>query len=321
MKKIFGVLACLFLLAGCGHVKLSNGENAVVTFEGVDAISSEDLYKVLKANNGASTIMNLIDTKILNKLYETSKDERSYISENIKTAKKGAKDANVSLSTYATYYYGVSTESDLEDYFSLNYKRDLWYTDYSKESVNEKQLKDYYEDVYFGDIEAKHILISVDAASDATDEQKTEAENKALEKAKEVIEKLNKGEKFDDLAKQYSSDKSTSSKGGSLGKINIGDYAVEVLNALNKLENGKYSSEPVKSSYGYHIVYKVSQDEKKSLEDAEDYIRGIIGEELKEETGFNIKALVALREKYKTTFKDDELKSAYDDLMTQYQAQ
>ena len=42
-KKIFFVLACVFLLAGCNNVKLTNGENAVVTFtEG--GISSDELY-------------------------------------------------------------------------------------------------------------------------------------------------------------------------------------------------------------------------------------------------------------------------------------
>ena len=51
-KKIFFVLACVFLLAGCNNVKLTNGENAVVTFtEG--GISSDELYKSLKESYGA----------------------------------------------------------------------------------------------------------------------------------------------------------------------------------------------------------------------------------------------------------------------------
>ncbi len=321
MKKLFLILACLLLISGCGHVKLSNGENAVVTFEGIDAISSEDLYKALKKDGGTSKIITLIDTKLLNKLYETTSEEKSYIKDAVKAAKKNAKDAGAenNFELYLQYYYGVSSEEAYEDYLSLEYKRDLWVSDYAKESVNEKQLNDYYENVYFGDIDAKHILITIDAASDASSEEKTEAENKALEKANEVISKLKEGKSFDDLAKEYSKDKTTASKGGSLGKINIGDYDEDVVNALNNLENGKYSETPVKSSYGYHILYKVSQDDKKELKDVEDHIRTIIGSEIETEDGFSNKALKALREKYKTNFKDEELQKEYDKLMAQYE--
>ncbi len=321
MKKLFLVLACLLLVTGCGHVKLANGENAVVTFEGIDAISSEDLYKALKKDSGASKIITLVDTKILNKLYETTSAEKSYIKEEVKNAKKSAKDmgAEDNFDLYLQYYYGITDEDAFEDYLSLQYKRDLWTTDYAKESVNDKQLNEYYENVYFGDIDAKHILITVDVNSDATDEEKTEAEKKALEKANEVISKLKEGKSFDDLVKEYSKDKTTSSKGGSLGKINIGDYADEVLTALNDMETGKYSETPVKSSYGYHVLYKVSQDEKKSLKDAEDHIRTIIGSEIETEDGFSNKALKALREKYKVSFKDEELQKAYDKSMAQYE--
>ena len=48
MKKTILVLASILLLTGCS-TKLSNGENAVVTFK-EGGISSNDLYKVLKDN-------------------------------------------------------------------------------------------------------------------------------------------------------------------------------------------------------------------------------------------------------------------------------
>ena len=320
MKKTLLVIACLFLLAGCGHVKLKNGENAIVTLEGVDDISSDDLYKELKNANGASTIMNLIDKRILNKLYKTTSEENKYISDAVKTAKKSAKDMNADFDAYLSYYYGISDEKAYEEYLSLDYKRNLWATDYSKESVTEKQLNEYYENEYFGDIDAKHILITVDVASDASSDDKTKAENAAFDKAVEIIDKLKKGENFDDLAKQYSQDKATASKGGSLGKINIGDYDEDVLNALNELEDGKYSTTPLKSTYGYHILYRISQDKKKELSEVTDTIKEIIGSELKEENGFNIKSLVALRKKYNLEFKDNELQKAYENLMTRYGA-
>ena len=313
MKKILLVLVCIFLLVGCGHVKLTNGENAIVNFKDVDGISSDDLYKSLKEKEGLSTLVNLIDYKLLSNLYETTSEEKEYINSQVKSVKESAKSMNASLDLYLNYYYGVASEEAYREQLSLTYKRNLWANDYAKESVTEKQINDYYENYYVGDIEAKHILITVDIKKDATSDEKTEAENAAFDKAAEVISKLNAGEKFDDLVKIYSQDSTTSKKDGNLGKINVGDYDNDVFDALKTLEVNKYSTTPVKSKYGYHILYKVSQDEKPELNDEiKDKIRTVVSKEVKEESNFATKALIALRQKYNMEILDSELKSEYD---------
>ena len=313
MKKILLVLVCLFLLVGCGHVKLTNGENAIVNFKDVDGISSDDLYKSLKEKEGLSTLVNLIDYKLLSNLYETTSEEKEYINSQVKSVKESAKSMNASLDLYLNYYYGVASEEAYREQLSLTYKRNLWANDYAKESVTEKQINDYYNNYYVGDIEAKHILITVDIKKDATSDEKTEAENAAFDKAAEVISKLNAGEKFDDLVKIYSQDSTTSKKDGNLGKINVGDYDNDVFDALKTLEVNKYSTTPVKSKYGYHILYKVSQDEKPELNDEiKDKIRTVVSKEVKEESNFATKALIALRQKYNMEILDSELKSEYD---------
>lgn len=320
-KKTFLVLACVFLLAGCNSVKLTNGENAVVTFnEG--GISSEELYQSLKESYGAEKLMNLIDTKLLNEKYETDASEKAYVNQAVKSTKEAAKKLNADFDLYLQYYYGIKSESEFRDYLSLNYKRDLWTQDYAEEEVTEKQIQQYYEEEVVGDIEASHILITVDTKENATEEEKKEAEQKAYDKAKKVIEKLKKGEDFSTLAKEYSKDSTTADKGGSLGKINTGDYADEVFEALKNLKDGSYSTSPVKSSYGYHIVYRTSQDEKAELNDElTKEIRTTIGKEKASESSYSVKALKALREKNGMKFEDTELEKAFDKLILQYENQ
>lgn len=320
-KKIFFVLACVFLLAGCNNVKLTNGENAVVTFtEG--GISSDELYNSLKESYGAERLMNLIDSKLLNEKYETSTEEKSYINQTVKNTKEAAKKVNADFDLYLTYYYGLKNESEFRDYLSLNYKRSLWTKEYAEETVTEKQIKEYYETEVVGDIDASHILITVDTKDGATEEEKKTAEQKAYDKAKEVIEKLKKGEDFSKLAKEYSKDSTTASKGGSLGKINTGDYADEVFEALKNLKDGSYSTSPVKSSYGYHIVYRTSQDKKAELnDDLTKEIKTTIGKEIANETGFSVKALKALREKNNMKFEDTDLEKQFEKLILQYENQ
>lgn len=320
-KKIFFVLACVFLLAGCNNVKLTNGENAVVTFtEG--GISSDELYNSLKESYGAERLMNLIDSKLLNEKYETSTEEKSYINQTVKSTKEAADKVNADFDLYLTYYYGLKNESEFRDYLSLNYKRSLWAEEYAEETVTEKQIKEYYETEVVGDIDASHILITVDTKDGATEEEKKTAEQKAYDKAKEIIEKLKKGEDFSKLAKEYSKDSTTASKGGSLGKINTGDYADEVFEALKNLKDGSYSTSPVKSSYGYHIVYRTSQDKKAELDDdLTKEIKTTIGKEIAAESGFSVKALKALREKNNMKFEDTTLEKEFEKLILQYENQ
>lgn len=320
-KKIFLVLACVFLLAGCNGVKLTNGENAVVTFnEG--GVSSEELYKSLKEAYGAEKLMNLIDTKLLSEKYKTDASEKAYVNQTVKTTKESAKKLNADFDLYLQYYYGLSSESKFRDYISLTYKRNLWVQDYAEEEVTEKQIQQYYDEEVVGDIEASHILITVDSKENATEEEKKKAEQKAYDKAKEVIEKLKKGEDFSKLAKEYSKDSTTADKGGSLGKINTGDYADEVFEALKNLKDGSYSTSPVKSSYGYHIVYRTSQDEKAKLDDdLTKKIRTTIGKEKANKSGYSVKALKALREKNNMKFEDAELEKAFNKLIQQQEKQ
>ncbi|MCC2625146.1 MAG: peptidylprolyl isomerase [Burkholderiales bacterium] len=73
-------------------------------------------------------------------------------------------------------------------------------------------------------------------------------------KAKELIAKLDKGAKFADLAKKNSIDPGSKTKGGDLGWSDGSNYVPEFTKAVQGLEKGKYTKEPVKSQFGYHII-------------------------------------------------------------------
>lgn len=321
MKKLFLVLLSIFLLTGCRDVKLANGENAVVTFsEG--AISSDELYSVLKESYGASNIMSLIDKYLLDKKYETTTSETSYINQEVKNAKGQAKEMNADFDLYLNYYYGVNSEKAFKEQLSLTYKRALWTEEYAKESVTDKQIKEYYEEEIVGDMQASHILITIDVDDDATEKEKDQAEKDAYNKAKDIIAKLKKGQDFAELAKKYSEDDDTADKGGDLGKVNKEDLNEKVFDALVDLKVGKYTKTPVKSTYGYHIIYKKSQDEKPELTDElTDEIKETIGSELSQTASFGLKALKALREQNEMKFVDTNLEKSFNELIENYELQ
>ncbi len=73
-------------------------------------------------------------------------------------------------------------------------------------------------------------------------------------KAKDLIAKLDKGAKFADLAKKNSIDPGSKVKGGDLGWSDGSNYVPEFTAAIKGLEKGKYTTTPVKSQFGYHII-------------------------------------------------------------------
>lgn len=73
------------------------------------------------------------------------------------------------------------------------------------------------------------------------------------EKAREMIAGLDKGEKFETLAEQNSSD-SSAKDGGDLGWFAPARMVKPFADAVEKLEKGAYTKEPVQSRFGWHVI-------------------------------------------------------------------
>jgi foldase protein PrsA len=315
-KKILIICSILLLMSGCGNVKLEYSNDAIVTFNKGEEITADDLYKVLKENYGSSYLVNMIDEFLLDKEIKRTTEETKYVNEVIESVKNSATQYNMEFLDYIKSYYGISTEDDFEDYIRLNYRRSAYGLVYAKEQVTDKQIDEYYEKYTVGDIEARHILITPNTTSTMTTEEKNAAEAKALETAKNIITKLNEGAKFESLAKEFSEDDSNKNNGGYLGFFNRGKMLAEFENAAVALKVGEYSKEPVKTSYGYHIIYKISQKDKPTLKDAKaTIIETIAKEALTSDQTLYSKAIVALREKYGMDIKDATLKNGYENII------
>ncbi|MBL80071.1 MAG: peptidylprolyl isomerase [Nitrosomonadaceae bacterium] len=105
----------------------------------------------------------------------------------------------------------------------------------------EKELREEYQAVSaasMGDQEynPRHILLS------------TEAE------AKDIIAKIKKGGKFEEIAKDKSTDDGSKNKGGELGWSSARSYSQPFAEALIKLKTGEITEKPVKTSFGWHII-------------------------------------------------------------------
>lgn len=319
MKKTLTFIVALVLIIstlGCNkNSNLKNGEDVLVSFSDKSLnITTNDLYEVLKEKYGINFLMELIDEKVLNKEYETDSQTEDF--------------AKVQLDSIKNYYeteaeflkyinsYGYQTEEELKDYFKLNYKRNLAVYDYLESLLSEDEIKSYYENNITGDVTGSHILIEVNETSTMTEDEKRTAKEDALNKAKEVIKKLNDGSKFEDLAKEYSTDDATKNNGGNMGTFNPLDLDNVTRQEFNKLEVNKYSTEPVETEYGYEIFLKLSEKEKPSLDKVRTkIIKTLSDEKITQDNKLQYKGLEAIREKYGFSINDEDLEVYYENTM------
>ena len=315
-------LASMTLLSGCGAKTiptLENGDQAVVTFNENAKISVTDFYNQMKDKYGTEVILNMIDKMILEKKYADSTEEAHKNADSVMSQLESSYGDKL-LSAIQTYT-GYQTLDEYKDYVYLSYLQNKAAEDYAKDNIDEKDIKKYYNDEIKPDIKVSHILISVNYASDASDDDKTKAKNEAKAKAQEALDKLKAADKskiadtFSELAKEYSNDDSSKNDGGSLGFINtdtLGSNYNNLVTEAYKLKDGEYSSNIVETELGYHLVYRTETKEKAKLEDVRDkIIDALVSDYLSKNQEAYIKSMQAVRKEYGMNIIDDDLNTNY----------
>lgn len=93
-----------------------------------------------------------------------------------------------------------------------------------------------------------HIMVQL--SEDAGPEQKEQAETKI----KEIYHKIKEGEDFESLAQRFSDDKASGRRGGELPPFTSNRMVPQFIKAISELDEQNNISEPVLTSYGWHIV-------------------------------------------------------------------
>ncbi|MFO0994656.1 MAG: peptidylprolyl isomerase [Hyphomicrobiales bacterium] len=174
--------------------------------------------------------------------------------------------------------------------------RDAYYAEKIKPTVTEEEIKAAYDTesakvAQTERVRARHILVA------------TEAE------AKQVIEKLNAGEKFADVAKKYSLDGSKEF-GGDLGYFTAAEMVPEFSKAAFALKVGEISG-PVKTDFGWHVI--LLEDRKMGGAQPYDQVKIAIGNVLLRKK--TQEKIIALRKAAKIELKDPDLVKFQEEAM------
>ncbi len=282
-KLLLSILAIGALVAAffAGSTFFKNSE-AVATVDG-EKITKEALYDEMESQYGAS----ILDSLITNKLVE------------LEAKKEGVQvtdaELEAELDAFIESYGGEDTFNSALEYNGMTldvFKKDMKNSMLIEELLApEVEITDEDMQTYFDEnkeefnqkeqVRASHILVEDEAT------------------AQEVLEKINAGEDFAELAKEYSTDGSAEN-GGDLGFFGKGDMVAEFEEAAWALEKDEVS-DIVKSEFGYHIIKKTDYQaaEEAKFEDHKDEIKDALFYE--EVNSLYPTFIEELKEKYEIT--------------------
>jgi len=268
--------ASVLSLAACNNQKAADDE--IIATTKVGNITKEDLYEEMKDAIGIQVVENMLLQQALETEYKVSDKEWK---DEIKKQKEALGD------NFKPY---LQQQGITEKFFDKNVKSQM----IQKKMIESLKVSD--EDIAKGveraktEVHARHIVVK---------DEKT---------AQEVLAKLKDGGDFAELAKEYSTEPVAEKTGGDLGWFGPGKMVQEFEDAVYSLKKGEIS-EPVKTSFGYHII-ELLDTRKAETDKTEEEIKAQIEDGLKK-VQFEEK-LQELIKAADVDIKVDEFKTALD---------
>ncbi|MGZ4034220.1 MAG: peptidylprolyl isomerase, partial [Bacteroidia bacterium] len=130
----------------------------------------------------------------------------------------------------------------------------------------------------------------------------------AYKKINEIYGKLKAGSKFEDLATEFSDDKTSAKKGGELPWFSTGKMPAEFEKTAFAIANkGDYSA-PMRTKYGWHIIKLIDKRGLASFDDMKNELKGKVTKDSRSQVG-----RASLIAKIKTEYKFKENPKAVDE--------
>lgn len=283
-------LLMIVLVSGC------SGNKTVATLKG-GKITQDELYQEMKTSSvGRQTLQTMIISKALDDQYGKSVSDKE-VDKTFNTYKK----------QYGKQFDQILSQNGMtQKSFKQSIKTNLLTKVAVKktEKISNSDLKKQWKN-YSPKITVEHILV---------DKKET---------AESIISKLDNGESFTKLAKSESTDPGTKSKGGLMPAFAKDDSSIDkdFRDASFKLSKvGDYTTEPVKSAYGYHVIKLVKKPAKGEMKDHEKELKKEIYASKMQDATTMQKVISKVLKKADVSIKDNDLKDVLANYVTDNKA-
>lgn len=279
-KLMILAVLCLVVLAACGKdeevsltFKNTDSDVKVATYTGGDVTDKE--FEIFKATLAFSQGMDkaMFDTagyrEYVLEQYVVYKHIAGIASDEVKSAAK--EEAATQLQSFKDYLTQASVdfnemltqynikEDDIKTFFYLG----STVSGHLESTITDEELSAEYEAnlADYSTYDVRHILISNEVTDADGKTTKTRTDEEMLALANEAKAKLDAGESWDTVAKQYSEDPGSKDTGGLYSNTQGMNWEENFKQAAYKQEIGVIG-EPVKSQYGYHVMLVEKRDSK-----------------------------------------------------------
>ncbi len=239
MKKFIPLLvAGTALLAGCNQEKAADtaGSTSSPAATSAPAVDKADAIAVVNGQYIPKSTLDTLEKEIAERSHGQTFPKEKLVEELVQrellvqdAAQKQLDKSPEFVAQLEAAKKALLTQADLQNFIKAN-------------PVTDEELKAEYDSKVAAEkgteYKARHILV------------KTEAE------AKKLIAELDKGADFAKLANKNSLDAKESQNGGDLGWFSAAQMVAPFSEAVAALEKGKYTKEPVKTQFGYHVILK-----------------------------------------------------------------
>ncbi len=285
MKKWLTGLAAILLtfsLAACSKT--------VATTSGGKITESSYYDSMKKTSSGKQVLQQMILDKVLEGDYGKKVSDKQVTAQYNQSKKQYGSSFNSVLQqsglTKASYKKQIRSSLLLQEAVKANTK------------ITNAQLKKQWKS-YHPKVTVAHILLKGD--------------DNGKKQAQTVIDSLNKDgsyKNFQTLAKKYSTDSQTKNNGGKLPAFDNTDTSLVggFKKAAFKLKKGQFTKEPVKTSYGYHVIYSIKNPGKGKLSDHKAELKKQILNSKMQDSTYMQKIISKELKNGKVNIKDNDLK-------------
>lgn len=236
----------------------------------------EDMYgdKVWTWNYDGKTFLQVVQENLLEKLVSDVAIIQYLKEEKVEIDTKEIQEQ------YDSYMEKMKDQAEIEKFFTENgidesfikeqIKTDLYMNEFYDKEIGSLNLSDADLKTYYDQHQEEYRNVQVKASHILVDKE---------EEAKDIIDKINGGADFAEMAKEHSKDPGSAPQGGDLGYFSKGMMVPEFEEAAFSLKKGEMSG-AVKSKYGYHIIKVFDTiDEMRKFEDVKEEIRAKMTEQ------------------------------------------
>ena len=289
-----GIILGLFLMSfkiTKQAVPLNDGSIPLLTISDAN-ITSDEYYSTLKESSGINMLLDMIDQKILNNIYQLTDDDDKKIEETIKDT----------INSYVEYYgidekefyqnAGFKNQDDFKEYITIDYLRKLYLKDYLKENISNNEINYYYINQMPKDFEIMYI----------------KADDTTLDK---ILNDLNNNLTYEDVIKKYKV------KTQNLGYVSFDseEIDIDIYNEALNLEDNSYTSSIRSINDESYIIFRGKSKDKADVKELSERIKNqIVKEKINADTDDTLldEALINLHKEKKLTFYDTYLQELYE---------